>query len=72
MLNNRINRLEDKLKTYITIEDIIRFIRNKDSLTPNEQHRIISSKLYQQITEYQFTKNSRRLTVRPSGVKRLG
>jgi|CXWL01.1.fsa_nt_gi hypothetical protein len=49
MLTNRIKRLENKLKINITIEDIIRLIRNKDLLTQNEQHRIISSKLYQQM-----------------------
>lgn len=45
MLNSRIKRLENKLKINITIEDIIRFIRYKDSLTRKEQHRLISSKL---------------------------
>lgn len=49
MLNNRIKKLENWQKINITIEDIIRLIRNKDSLTPIEQHRIISSKFFQQI-----------------------
>lgn len=49
MLKNRIRKLEYKTGMKITIEDIIRFIRCKDSLSAKEQRHIISSNLYQEL-----------------------
>lgn len=51
-LKNRITKLETSLGTNITYEDVLRLIRYKDSLTPQEQQRIISSKIYEQITNF--------------------
>lgn len=52
MLKNRLSKLESKLGVNITIEDVLRLIRFKDSLNPEEQHRITSSSKYQQITNF--------------------
>ena len=46
MLKNRLSKLENKLGKKVIIEDIIRFVRHKDSLCIKEQNRIITSNLY--------------------------
>lgn len=52
MLKNRLSKLESKLDVNVTIEDVLRLIRFKDSLNPEEQHHITSSSKYQQITNF--------------------
>lgn len=52
MLKNRLSKLESKLGVNVTIEDVLRLIRFKDSLNPEERHRITSSSKYQQITNF--------------------
>ena len=52
MLKNRLSKLESQLSVKVTIEDILRLIRFKDSLRPEEQNRITTSNKYQQIMNF--------------------
>lgn len=53
ILKNRLRKLENKLDKKIRIEDIIRLLRHKDSLSTKEQNQIIASDLYNYITNFQ-------------------
>lgn len=52
MLRNRLSKLESQLGVNVTIEDILRLIRFKDSLSLEEQNRITTSNKYQQVCSF--------------------
>lgn len=50
LLKTRLRKLENKLGiNNVIFEDIIRLMHYRDSISPEEQQRIISSSLYQYI-----------------------